>query len=93
MKGKRRMRKFKINKKKLIVRIIELIIIIATIILTPMAIEYATAQRGYEAMGGEYLLPILALVIILVIETIYEESEEKKRNEKRRANQRRNKKA
>lgn len=87
------MRKFKINKKKLIVRIIELIIIIATIILTPMAIEYATAQRGYEAMGGEYLLPILALVIILVIETIYEESEEKKRNEKRRANQRRNKKA
>lgn len=87
------MKKFKINKKKLIVRIIELIIIIATIILTPMAIEYATAQRGYDAMGGEYLLPILALVIILVIETIYEESEEKRKNEKRRANQRRNKKA
>lgn len=74
----------KINKKKFIVRIIELIIIIATIILTPMAIEYATAQRGYEAMGGEYLLPILALVIILVIETIYEESEEKKKNAKKR---------
>lgn len=87
------MRKFKINKKKLIVRIIELIIIIATIILTPMAIEYATAQRGYDAMGGEYLLPIIAWVIILVIETIYEESEEKRKNEKRRANQRRNKKA
>lgn len=82
-----------INKKKLIVRILELAIIIATIILTPMAIEYATAQRGYDAMGGEYLLPILALVIILVIETIYEESEEKRKNEKRRANQRRNKKA
>lgn len=87
------MRKFKINKKKLIVRIIELIIIIATIILTPIAIEYATTQRGYDAMGGEYLLPIIALVIILVIETIYEESEEKKKNENRRANQRRNKKA
>lgn len=87
------MKKFKINKKKLIIRIIELIIIIATIILTPMAIEYATAQRGYDAMGGEYLLPIIALVIILVIETIYEESEEKRKNEKRRANQRRNKKA
>lgn len=72
----------KINKKKLIVRILELAIIIATIILTPMAIKYATAVRGYEAVGGEYLLPILALVIILIIETIYEESEEKKRGGK-----------
>lgn len=68
----------KINKKKLFVRILELAIIIGTIILTPMAIKYATAVRGYEAVGGEYLLPILALVIILIIETIYEESEEKK---------------
>lgn len=68
----------KINKKKLVVRILELVIIIATIILTPMAIKYATAVRGYEAVGGEYLLPILALVIILIIETIYEESEERR---------------
>lgn len=68
----------KINKKKLIMRIIELVIIIATIVLTPMAIKYATAVRGYEAVGGEYLLPIFALVIILIIETIYEESEAKK---------------
>lgn len=42
----------KINKKKLFVRILELAIIIATIILTPMAIKYATAVRGYEAVGG-----------------------------------------
>ena len=71
----------KINKKKLIMRIIELVIIIATIVLTPMAIKYATAVRGYEAVGGEYLLPIFALVIILIIETIYEESEEKRKQQ------------
>ena len=59
--------KIKVNKKKLIVRILELLVIIATIILTPMAIKYATAVRGYEAVGGEYLLPIFALVIILII--------------------------
>lgn len=73
----------KINKKKLIVRIIELLVIIATIILTPMAIKYATAVRGYEAVGGEYLLPIFALVIILIIETIYEVTEDKKNNTKK----------
>lgn len=73
----------KINKKKLIVRILELAIIIAIVILTPMAIKYATAIRGYEAVGGEYLLPILALCIILIIETIYEESEAKKKNERK----------
>lgn len=77
-----------INKKKFIIRILELLVIIATIILTPIAIKYATAVRGYEAVGGEYLIPMLGLVIILIIETIYEESE--KRNENRRTNKRRN---
>ena len=67
-----------INKKKIIIRILELLVIIATIILTLMAIKYATAVRGYEAVGGEYLIPMLGLVIILIIETIYEESEAKK---------------
>ena len=68
----------KINKKKLIIRILELIVIIATIITTPIALQYATLVRGYEAVGGEYLIPMLGLVIILIIETIYEESEAKK---------------
>ena len=77
-----------INKKKFIIRILELLVIIATIILTPIAIKYATAVRGYEAVGGEYLIPMLGLVNILIIETIYEESE--KRNENRRTNKRRN---
>ncbi len=73
----------KINKKKFIIRILELLVIIATIILTPMAIKYATAVRGYEAVGGEYLLPIFALCIILIIETIYEVTEDEKNNTKK----------
>lgn len=68
-----------INKKKFIIRILELLVIIATIVITPLAIKYATAVRGYEAVGGEYLIPMLGLVIILIIETIYEESEAKKK--------------
>lgn len=70
------------NKKKFIVRILEIVVILATIILTPLVIKYATITRGYKAVGGEYFIPILGLVIILIIETIYEESEEKKKNEK-----------
>lgn len=71
------------DKKKFIVRVIEILVIIVTIIVTPIAIKYATAVRGYEAVGGEYLLPIFALVIILIIETIYEESEENKKIKKK----------
>lgn len=75
----------KINRKKFIVRIIELLVIIATIILTVKAIAYATAIREYKGYGGEYLIPILGLLIILIIETIYEESENKTKNKKRGA--------
>lgn len=63
-----------INKKKFITRILDLAIIILTTIVTPMAINYTNAWRGYKGYGGEYLLPILGLLAILVIETIYEES-------------------
>lgn len=63
-----------INKKKCITRILDLAIIILTTIVTPMAINYANAWRGYKGYGGEYLIPILGLLAILVIETIYEES-------------------
>ncbi len=73
-----------VNKKKFIVRIIQVLVILAAIILTPIAIKYANAIRGYKAVGGEFLLPILALVIILIIETIYEESESKMNNEENR---------
>nr|DAY61692.1 MAG TPA: hypothetical protein [Caudoviricetes sp.] len=79
----------KFNKKKFIVRIIELLVIIATIILTIKAIAYATAIRGYKGYGGEYLVPVLGLLIILIIEDWYQESE-KKKDENRRTNKRRN---
>ena len=71
-----------INKKKFIVRILEILIIIATIILTILSIKYATKIRGHQAFGGEYLVPVLGLIIILVLESISEESEEKKGNRK-----------
>lgn len=67
-----------VNKKKFISRIIEILIIIVTIILTIKSIAYATALRGYETFGGEYLIPLLGLITIMIIETILEESENKK---------------
>ena len=82
-----------INRKKFIVRIIEIAIVIATIILTIVSINYANKIRGHIAYGGEYLIPVFGLLLILVIKTIYEESEEKKKNEDRKTNKRRNKKA
>lgn len=66
------------NKKKFLVRILELLIIIATIILTILAINYTNKIRGHQAIGGEYLIPILGLIILMVIEDIYQESEKKK---------------
>ena len=72
------------NKKKFDIRIIEILIIIATIIFTILAINYATILRGYKAVGGEYLLPMLALIVILIIETIYEESKNKINGGKRK---------
>lgn len=70
------------NKKKFLVRILELIVIITTIVLTILAINYANRIRGHIAYGGEYLVPVFGLIIILVIEGIYEDSEYKKRSKK-----------
>jgi len=71
-----------VNKKKFLVRILEIVVFIGTIILTILAINYTNKVRGHIAYGGEYLIPVLGLLIILVIETIYEESESKKRGGK-----------
>ena len=46
------------NKRKFIARIIELLIIIATIILTALSINYANRIRGHQSIGGEYLVPL-----------------------------------
>ena len=63
------------NKKKFIVRILELITIIATIILTIVSIEYANRIRGYKAFGGEYLVPVFGLIIVLVLESFLDEDQ------------------
>jgi hypothetical protein len=53
--------------------------------LTIKSIQYANIIRGYKGYGGEYLVPILGLIIILILESILEESENKKhgKHEKR----------
>ena len=63
------------NKKKFIVRILELITIIATIILTIVSIKYANRIRGYKAFGGEYLVPVFGLIIVLVLESFLDEDQ------------------
>ena len=76
--------KMKINKIKFIVRILELIVFILTAIFTPMAIDYANILRGHQAFGGEYLIPVLGLLIILIIETAYEDYEESKKKRRKK---------
>jgi len=69
-----------INKKKFLIRILELIVIIATIILTILAIHYATKIRGHKAYGGEYL--ILGGILVTIIEDAYQDSEKDKKGKK-----------
>lgn len=74
------------KKKKFIARIIEFLIIIASIILTIKSIKYANAYRGYKAVGGEYLIFPFGLMIVLLIEDFIEylEEEENKKHGKHR---------
>ncbi len=51
------------------IRIIEILIMILAIRLTPIAINYANEIRHYKAYGGEYLIPLLGLLIVFLIET------------------------
>ena len=65
-------------KVRIIVRIVQLVIIILTLILTKIAINYAFIERGYEAIGGEYLIPILGLLIVVIIEDEYRKYKNRK---------------
>lgn len=65
-------------KVRIIVRIVQLVIIILTLILTKIAINYAFIERGYEATGGEYLIPILGLLIVVIIEDEYRKYKNRK---------------
>lgn len=72
------------NKKKFIVRIIEVIIVLATIIFIALAIKYVSQIRGYKGFGGELLLPIISLMIILILEEYLEsEGKNEKKSKKR----------
>lgn len=64
------------------VRVLEIAIMIFSIILTPSAIQYANEIRNYQAYGGEYLLPLLGLLLVFIIETIIDIKEEMKGGKK-----------
>lgn len=68
------------NKCKFVARILEFLIIIGTIIVTPKAIDYANAWRGYKGYGGEYLLPVMAFILIMIIESILDDLKGAERN-------------
>lgn len=50
-----------VNRKKFIIRILEVIVIIATIILTILAVKWANQLRGYKAYGGEWLISVIRI--------------------------------
>ena len=54
--------------KKFKIRIVEILIIIATIILTALSVKLAFIERGYKAIGGEWLVPLTGAVVILILE-------------------------
>ena len=61
-----------VNKRKFAIRVIEILVIIITIILTLKAIKYATQIRGYKAFGGEYLIPVFGRILVIIVDAIYE---------------------
>lgn len=63
-----------VDKKKFKARILELIVIVVTIILTIVAINTANKIRGHQAYGGEYLVPVFGLLIVTIIEDTYQSS-------------------
>ena len=42
------------------------------IILTPLAHKFETARRGYSAIGGEFLIAPLLLLVAMLIGQMYE---------------------
>ena len=60
-------------------------IIVASIAATPWAVKSAEMTRGYQATGGEYLLPLLGLLVGWLValvgkdlETLFGRREEEK---------------
>lgn len=68
----------------ILARIAYLLIMLTSIIITPYAIKYATSIRGYNAYGGEYLIPILGWIIATVFYEICKEINHRKKLKSRR---------
>ena len=66
-------------KKKVAVRTMQAVVIIASVILTKVAINYTYTLRGYDAVGGEYFVPILGLFVVWIIEELYQYSERRRK--------------
>jgi len=65
-------------------KIVYLLIILFSIIITPHVVEYATSIRGYKAYGGEYLTPIFGWIIATVFYEICKEINHRKKLKSRR---------
>ena len=50
---------------------IYLALIIVSILAIPHMHTVAKAQRGYEAIGGEYLLPLVMILISMAVEQFF----------------------
>lgn len=68
----------------ILARIVYLLIILTSIVITPYAIKYATSIRGYRAYGGEYLIPILGWIIATIFYEICKEINHRKKIKLRR---------
>lgn len=60
-------------------RILEAIILIVSIIITPIVVNYANELRGYETFGSEYLIPVFGLLTVFLIETVLDIKNELKK--------------
>lgn len=53
-------------------KIIYLLIIFISIIITPFIVKYVTTHiRGYRAYGGEYLIPIFGWIIATIFYEVF----------------------
>lgn len=81
--------KFKLkNKIKFKIRILQLFVFIITVLLTKVTVYHAFLQRGYKAIGGEYLILFLGFFAVIVIEDSYRKYERRKQKNEKYKNKR-----
>lgn len=79
--------KFKLkNKVKFEVRLLQLFVSGITALLIKIAVHYAFLQRGYKAIGGEYLIVILGFFVVVFIENSYRKYERRKQKHEKYKN-------